>query len=89
MAVADRIKAVKLIAMIRLADALDTSHRQKIGALQMDLRENEVVLRGTCRVDAALEQWTFGNKSEFFREVFGVVPTLRLVNKAGKPQEEP
>ena len=88
LAVADRIKTVKLIAILRLADALDTSHRQKITALAIELHDNILAIKGTSRMDTALEQWTFQTKAEFFREVFGLTPTLRVVNKAGKPQEE-
>lgn len=88
LAVPARIKTVKLIAILRLADALDTSHRQKIGSLQAELREHQLSIKGTSRLDTALEQWTFQSKAEYFREVFGLTPVLRVVNKAGKPREE-
>ncbi len=87
--VRSRLKTVKLVAIIRLADALDTSHRQKITGLRVELAENACRVRGSSRVDTALEQWTFGMKSEFFREVFGLKPLLAIVNKAGKPEEAP
>jgi len=82
----DRIKAVKLIAIIRIADSLDTSHKQRIGRLRVELVENTCTLRGESREECVLEQWTFQMKAEFFREVFGLQPILALVNKAGKPE---
>ena len=87
--VRNRLKTVKMIAIIRLADALDTSHRQKITGLRVELAENACRIRGSSRMDTALEQWTFGMKSEFFREVFGLKPLLTIANKAGKPEEAP
>ena len=89
LAIPERIKTVKLIAMLRLADALDTSHRQKIGHLQVELDDQQVMVRGASRLDTALERWTFQTKTGYFREVFGLTPVLRVVNRAGKPREEP
>lgn len=85
--VKDRLKAVKLIALIRLADSLDTSHRQKLSKLSVDLSEDVCHIRCISRVDASLEQWAFQTKASFFREVFGFQPVLHIVNKAGKADE--
>ena len=84
----NQIKAVKLIAIIRLADALDTSHKQKIQKVKVDLKERGVCkVKGVCRVEAALEQWTFQMKAVFFHEVFGLQPILTITNISGKPEE--
>jgi exopolyphosphatase/guanosine-5'-triphosphate,3'-diphosphate pyrophosphatase len=85
----DRIKAMKLIAIIRLADALDTSHRQKIGNLRIELGGDSCRLKGESREETALEQWTFQMKAEFFHEVFGMLPILTAVNKSGTPELTP
>ena len=85
----DRIKAVKLIAIIRLADALDTSHKQKIGNLRMEIGEDVFKVKGESREETALEHWTFQMKAEFFREVFGLLPILTVVNKSGMPEMNP
>lgn len=84
-----RIKTMKLIAIIRLADSLDTSHKQKLCRLRVEPKDITCVVRGDSREECVLEQWTFQMKAEFFREVFGLQPILTVVNKAGKPEAKP
>lgn len=66
----------KLAAILRLANALDKSHKQKIDILSVEKRNKELVIRGKCTANALLEIWTFRRKAEFFKEVFGVTPVL-------------
>lgn len=73
-----RIIISKLVAIIRMADALDRSHKQKIKDMEVKYSGNEVVVKATASEDILLEQWTFETKSEFFKEVFGVATTLRV-----------
>lgn len=68
----ERLTAAKLAAILRLADALDRSHMQKLADVEMKLRENELVISGRTDRETALEEWAFGYKSEFFTEVFGL-----------------
>ncbi|MCX7772391.1 MAG: exopolyphosphatase, partial [Clostridia bacterium] len=77
----DRITAMKLIAIIRVADALDTSHKQKLKLLGMNVKEGQFVIRSEVSEEAILENWTFQMKSEFFTEVFGVEPMLSVKNR--------
>ena len=62
--------------MIRLADAIDRSHRQK--ALSCDIRLHGDNLEFTVHPleDFSLEQWTFEDKADFFEHVHGVKPVL-------------
>lgn len=77
----DRLTASKLAAILRLADALDRSHMQKLSDIEIKQKENELVISARTDRETALEEWTFGYKSEFFTEVFG----LRCVfKKKGK-----
>lgn len=71
-----RIIVSKLAAIIRLADALDKSHKQKIKDMSVKYSGNEVIVSVKSDQDLLLEQWTFENKSEFFKKVFGVTPLL-------------
>ncbi len=73
-----RIIVSKLVAIIRVADALDRSHKQKISNMVVKYSENEVVIKIDVSEEILLEQWTFEIKSEFFREVFGVAPILKV-----------
>ncbi len=84
-----QIKAVKMIALIRVADAMDTSHKQKIHRLRIQVPQDGVCkIQGQSKEETALEQWTFQTKSEFFHEVFGIKPVLLVTNVAGKQVEE-
>jgi exopolyphosphatase/guanosine-5'-triphosphate,3'-diphosphate pyrophosphatase len=76
----DRAIAAKLIAIMRLADALDRSHKGKLHIRSVSFKEKELVVQCVCNtnVDTTLEEWTFNKKSDFFMEVFGVTPILKI-----------
>ncbi|WHH60708.1 HD domain-containing protein [Petroclostridium sp. X23] len=76
-----RIIVAKLVAIIRLADALDRSHKQKLKDMKVQLEEKRVIIRVDAVEDALLEEWTFETKAEFFQEVFGVTPILKVKRK--------
>ncbi len=75
-----RTKIAKLVAIIRLADALDRSHKQKLTIQSVQLKEKILILNVRCAVniDTTLEEWTFNQKSDFFVEVFGITPVLKI-----------
>ncbi|MFZ5966694.1 MAG: HD domain-containing protein [Bacillota bacterium] len=77
----NKVVTAKLIAIIRLADALDRSHRQKIKDIQLQIEEKDVIIKIDTDEDVLLEQWTFETKSEFFQEVFGYTPILKTKRK--------
>ncbi|WP_094548477.1 HD domain-containing protein [Petroclostridium xylanilyticum] len=79
----NRVIVAKLVAIIRLADALDRSHKQKIRGMKINLEEKEVIIKVETVEDALLEEWTFETKAEFFQEVFGVTPILKIKRKIG------
>ncbi len=74
---AEQLTAAKLAAILRLADALDRSHLQKFADIDIKLKDNELIITGHTDRDVTLEEWTFGYKSEYFTEVFGLKCTLR------------
>lgn len=78
---AERIKAMKLIAIIRMADAMDTSHKQKLSISSMAIQDEQFIIRAESWEEAALEYWTFNMKSEFFSEVFGLKPQIVIKNR--------
>ena len=73
-----RIVAAKLIAIIRLADAMDRSHRQKANDCLITLKGDKFFIRVTANEDMSLEDWTFQDKAAFFEEVFGILPILQI-----------
>ncbi len=77
----DRVISSKLIALIRLADALDTSHSQKLKNIRIGLKEKELFVRAESETDTTLEEWVFDNNSFFFQEVFGLYPKIKVKRK--------
>lgn len=67
-----KIQVTKLVAIIRVACALDAGSNQKISDVILEERDN--VLYVFCRTneDISLEWWTFNRDAEYFTEVFGM-----------------
>ncbi len=67
----------KLTAILRLANSLDRSHKQKLGSIKASLRENQLILTVDTLEDITLEKGFFEWRADFFREVFSVTPVLK------------
>ncbi|AOY75685.1 HD domain-containing protein [Clostridium formicaceticum] len=74
----DRVIIAKLVSIIRIADALDRSHQQKVKNIEVKLQENKMIIKATTAEEILLEEWTFEAKSFFFQEVFGITPILHI-----------
>lgn len=73
-----RMTIAKLAAILRLADALDSSREQKVQSIRVSLKDpTKVVIQATANDDIELERWIFQKKGEFFESVFGVQPILK------------
>ena len=72
----DKITSAKLAALIRLADAIDRSHRQKAKLSDIRLNGTQLEVIITADEDYSLEEWTFEDKADFFEEVHGIRPLL-------------
>lgn len=81
LSMAQQMTVAKLAAIIRLADAIDRTHRQKVKQIELAFRGDELQVTVTTREDYALEQWTFADKADFFENVFGIRPIL--IRQAG------
>jgi exopolyphosphatase/guanosine-5'-triphosphate,3'-diphosphate pyrophosphatase len=73
-----RIK--KLSAIIRVADGLDRSHYQNVQELDVDLTEDELLLKIKTLDEPHLEIWGAMRKSHLMKEVIG--RKLRIERKA-------
>ncbi len=67
----------KLTAILRLANSLDRSHKQKFRGLKAALKDNQLVLTVDTQEDITLERGFFEANSDFFKEVFSVEPVLK------------
>ena len=68
----------ELTAIVRLANALDRSHLQKIQSIRAVLKERELHLSLTVGRDFTLEQGLCQDKLDFFNEVFSIQPIIKM-----------
>jgi exopolyphosphatase/guanosine-5'-triphosphate,3'-diphosphate pyrophosphatase len=69
----DRLIVTKLCALLRLADALDTSHTRRVSEAQLEQRFSGLwQLKLSGKGDLMLEKWTLEKRKTLFQEVFGV-----------------
>lgn len=71
------MKVCKLAAILRISNAMDRSHKQKIQEIRVSLKDTEMILTVDTLEDITLEQGLLREKAEFFEDVFGVTPVLR------------
>ncbi len=67
----------KLTAILRLANSLDCSHKQKLKGIKAQLKDNTLVLTVDTQADITLERGFFEEREGFFQEVFSVQPILK------------
>jgi len=73
----ERLTVLKLAAILRLADALDRSHSQRIKKIQ-SRREGETLYVETSGVeDTTVEQIAINGKSDLFEDIYGYEIMLR------------
>ena len=62
-----------LTPLLRLADSLDRGHRQRVEAVQCELKDGQGMIIGLrAKGDSALEQWAAERAAEAFRQVYNV-----------------
>ena len=71
-----RVRA--LAAILRIADALDHDHRQRVMAVTAKARGSDLKLKIRTRGDATLDERSVGEKGDLFREEFGLKPVVSL-----------
>ncbi len=73
----ERLIVLKLASILRLADALDRSHSQRIKKIQ-SRREGETLFIETTGVeDTTVEQIAINGKSDLFEDIYGYEIVLR------------
>lgn len=76
----DRDRATALVALLRVADGLDSSHSSVVDHMEISFEESnrEVHFILDTRGDAELELWTMRRKQELFERTFGVTCLVRI-----------
>lgn len=67
----------KLTAILKVANGLDRSHKQKFKNVKASLKEDELIITVDTNEDITLERGLFGKRAEFFGEVYSVRPVIR------------
>lgn len=67
----ERLAVLKLTALMRIADALDRSHTQRISSIQLQRRDGLVIVECHGVTDTTVEQIAINGKGQLFRELFG------------------
>lgn len=73
---ASYLVVAKLTAILRLANSLDRSHKQKMKGLKAKLADDTLTLRVDNQEDITLEKGFFGSSVDFFKEVYSITPVL-------------
>lgn len=71
------ILIAKLTAILRLANSMDRSQRQKLADCKMAVKEEGLVVSTGYEGDITVEALDFERKADFFEEIFGVRPVLK------------
>lgn len=68
----------KLVAIFRIANALDKSQKQKLKDIKVKLENDKLEIIAESSGNTYLEKWAFEQCSPFFKEVFGFNPVLTV-----------
>ena len=73
----DYMQVAKLTAIMRVANVLDRSHKQKIEEITVSVKEQELIMRVTSKADLTLEKVLLTEAADFFEEIFSIRPVLK------------
>ncbi|MQN01646.1 MAG: HD domain-containing protein [bacterium LCO1.1] len=68
---------LKLMAILRVCNAMDSSHKQKFKDLKIRMRGDRLFISVSSKLPLNLEKSYFEDKAAFFTEVFGIRPEIR------------
>lgn len=71
------ILIAKLTAILRLANSMDRSHKQKLSDCKMSVKNGRLNVTAYYDGDISLEAAAFEQKADFFEEIFGIRPILK------------
>ncbi|HEX3040014.1 MAG TPA: phosphatase [Caproiciproducens sp.] len=74
----NRLIISKLVAIFRLANALDKSQKQKLSNVKVKFENDRLQIQAQSRENVFLEKWAFNQCAPFFKEVFGYNPELNV-----------
>lgn len=72
----DRIRVSKLAALLRVADALERTHAQRVAQIEIKREPGILRVRLPGVEDAAVERLAMESKADLFQEVFGMTVVI-------------
>lgn len=66
----------KLTAILKIANGLDRSHKQKFKDIKTTLKEEQLLITVDTQEDITLEKGLFQRRADFFEEVYSVRPII-------------
>jgi len=67
----DRMTILKLTAILRIADAMDRGHIQKLSDFSIKIQENSLYIRTKNSINTVLEKIALSEKAGMFESIFG------------------
>lgn len=67
----------KLTAILKVANGLDRSHKQKLKGVKAVVKDRQLILTLDSQENIALEKGLFGKRAQFFSEVFNIEPVIK------------
>ncbi len=71
------MRITKLTAILRVANGLDRSHKQKFRDIQIRVKNDQLQIIVDAKKDITLEKGLFTNRALFFEEVFSLTPVIK------------
>ena len=71
------VKIAKLTAILRVANGLDRSHKQKFKDVKTVLKDDVLTITVDTNEDITLEKGMFSHRADFFEEVYSVKPVIK------------
>lgn len=73
----DSMLVAKLVAILRLANSMDRSHKQKLADAKIAVKDGDLTVATSWEGDITLERISFEQKQDFFEEIYGIRPVLK------------
>lgn len=67
----------KLTAILKLANGLDRSHKQKFKDIRISLKDHNLIITVNTNEDITLEKGMLENRADFFEEVYSIRPVIK------------
>ena len=71
----------KLTAILRVANGLDRSHKQKFKDIKTTVKDGKLIIQVDTAADITLERGLFTRRADFFEEVYSIRPEIRQKKK--------